>query len=606
MDETSFITACADDDIEYISTLLEDQQDKDFVESFTNEDEWTGLHFAVYNGSTELMNLLLQYQNFLEAPTEEGLVPLHLASQEGHEDCVSQLIEQGCDLEIEADNGWRAIHFSCSFGHLGVTKRLISKQADLNAPTRDGSTPLLLATRFRLYAIAKELLEHGADVDLARKDGWTPLHIAAYKNSLEYIQLLLQHKAQLGIQTADGESALHIAMVHENVNAVDTLLEAVADATQPNKNGWNTLHLACYKGLYQLSEKMIDKGAACINSLTEDNMSALHLACQEGHLACVKMLLRKGASIDILGEDRMTPLHVACRFKHPQIIEILRKEGADVNKQTQSGSTALMIATQTGNIDVVEAVINRNEQSADLNLPNRSGWAPLHAASMGAYAKTSNMDDVNFTKLDKKFANISETIIASGANVDPQTNAEQTTPLMVASQTSSIHCADTLLQRKADTSVVDEEGKQALHCASEKGHDRVVKLLLERGNININAKTLDGSTSLILASQAGHASCVDLLLNFNAESEVKDNTGLTALEYIPANQYPQIAELIRKHQKPQPEDGQITPSCDTTPICPKIERMRQVSTIYKYIHTLFAIMLILFTDRDIALYNRVD
>jgi ankyrin repeat protein len=73
-----------------------------------------------------------------------------------------------------------------------------------------------------------------------------------------------------------------------------------------------------------------------------------------------------------------------------------------------------------------------------------------------------------------------------------------------------------LLDRSVDVNLADVHGRTALVLASEKGHDSVVKLLLQAEGIEINSKgDLYGQTALSLASQYGRDSVVKLLLQMD-------------------------------------------------------------------------------------------
>jgi len=60
-----------------------------------------------------------------------------------------------------------------------------------------------------------------------------------------------------------------------------------------------------------------------------DNRTALHLACAENHLACVKFLIET-CKVDVNVQDRWgnTPLQEAQRFHRPRVVAILKKEMA--------------------------------------------------------------------------------------------------------------------------------------------------------------------------------------------------------------------------------------------------------------------------------------
>ena len=77
----------------------------------------------------------------------------------------------------------------------------------------------------------------------------------------------------------------------------------------------------------------------------------------------------------------------------------------------------------------------------------------------------------------------------------------------------------------------DEWGCTALHAASNKGHDDVVKVLLA-GGAKIDMEDNDGETPLFKAALKGHASVVEQLLARGAQPDVRTVTGATALMFF--------------------------------------------------------------------------
>ena len=70
----------------------------------------------------------------------------------------------------------------------------------------------------------------------------------------------------------------------------------------------------------------------------------------------------------------------------------------------------------------------------------------------------------------------------------------------------------------------DESGRTPLSWASEHGHEAIVRVLLERGDVNVNAEDKDRWTPLLFAAMNGHADVVRLLIerddiNINPEVE---------------------------------------------------------------------------------------
>jgi ankyrin repeat protein len=58
----------------------------------------------------------------------------------------------------------------------------------------------------------------------------------------------------------------------------------------------------------------------------------------------------------------------------------------------------------------------------------------------------------------------------------------------------------------------DGYGRTPLFLAAERGHDAIVRVLLERGEVKVNTKDRDGQTTLYMAAVKGHDAVVRLLL----------------------------------------------------------------------------------------------
>jgi ankyrin repeat protein len=74
-----------------------------------------------------------------------------------------------------------------------------------------------------------------------------------------------------------------------------------------------------------------------------------------------------------------------------------------------------------------------------------------------------------------------------------------------------------LLEKGADLEAKSPNGQTPLLLATEKGHEAVVKLLLEKG-ADLEAKDKDSRTPLLWAAVNGHEAAVKLLLEKGAQN----------------------------------------------------------------------------------------
>lgn len=114
----------------------------------------------------------------------------------------------------------------------------------------------------------------------------------------------------------------------------------------------------------------------------------------------------------------------------------------------------------------------------------------------------------------------------------PKTNVEIRTaqdesPLMIASLKGQLEVARKLIERGAD---VNKPGWAPLHYAATNGHLPVMELLLEQ-NAYIDAASPNGSTPLMMAAHYGTPAAVKLLLEAGADPTIRNELGLTAIDF---------------------------------------------------------------------------
>lgn len=99
------------------------------------------------------------------------------------------------------------------------------------------------------------------------------------------------------------------------------------------------------------------------------------------------------------------------------------------------------------------------------------------------------------------------------------------TPLSRAAVRGNAAIVKQLLGREeVDVNDPDTGGDTPLLRAAEKGHESVVRLLLDK-NVNIESQDIIGCTPLLRAVEAGHESIVRLLLENGANVESRDDDG---------------------------------------------------------------------------------
>ena len=106
-------------------------------------------------------------------------------------------------------------------------------------------------------------------------------------------------------------------------------------------------------------------------------------------------------------------------------------------------------------------------------------------------------------------------------------NAADESPLMFAALKGELALCQTLIKKGAD---VNKPGWAPLHYAATNGHLEVMNLLLEE-YAYIDAASPNGTTPLMMAAQYGTESAVKLLLEAGADPMLKNDQGLSAIDF---------------------------------------------------------------------------
>lgn len=99
-----------------------------------------------------------------------------------------------------------------------------------------------------------------------------------------------------------------------------------------------------------------------------------------------------------------------------------------------------------------------------------------------------------------------------------------------------------------DVNTKNKQNSTPLFIACQKGHERIVQLLLEAGALP-NLTSFKGGTPLVKAAKENHITCIKLLLEARANINIQESTGATALHWAAYLNHVQLAELLLKNEQ---------------------------------------------------------
>ncbi|GAB1609604.1 ankyrin repeat and EF-hand domain-containing protein 1-like [Argonauta hians] len=141
------------------------------------------------------------------------------------------------------------------------------------------------------------------------------------------------------------------------------------------------------RGNDQISlQKAFDNGMT-VDTKDKFFKTPLMIACAQGNIPMVKMLLDYKASVTATDNFKWTPLHHACHAGQLEVAKLLLERGADINAKALNGGTPLTRAIECAAFDLVQFLI---ERGAKVSTESRKGLNPMDIAMSFADARVIN------------------------------------------------------------------------------------------------------------------------------------------------------------------------------------------------------------------------
>ncbi len=201
--------------------------------------------------------------------------------------------------------------------------------------------------------------------------------------------------------------------------------------------------------------------------------------------------------------------------------------GADINTQDSSGQTPLDLALYSSKFGIALLLL---EAKCKVNIKDHWGRTAIHFAAM-----------INAPP------KILSKIIERGGNLNTPAN-DLFTPLHYAAKSGAYNALGMLLiDPEFNVNPLTINGKTPLHLAAEEGKDISVQLLVSHEGILLDQKDQEGNTPLLIAVKRGFLKIVEILLDGDADVQVRNYMGLSALDLANQNNKDEIVQLLLDH-----------------------------------------------------------
>ncbi len=344
---------------------------------------------------------------------------------------------------------------------VAAVRKLIAQGANVNVAQGDGMTALHWAAEQGNAEMAELLLRAGAKVGaVTRIGGYTPLHLASKSGSAPIVQALLKAKSDANVVTTSGATALHFAAAGGSVDAVNALLDNKADVNAREMEwGQTPLMFAAANNRGQVISVLLKRGAnpavfTRVVSLTDQAVKEAAATKKRNEVLASYQPKPPGADTSKAGAPAQTPpmappggggayggtpsaAAMPAAPKKPLT-------PAQVQAAIDSGRK-LLTAAPNANVKVEEDTTDGQVAGYAGTVGSMGGLSALHHA-----VRQGNVEAVM-------------ALVNGGADVNQQSDADHTTPLLLATINGQFDVAMKLIESGANPNLASTAGATPLY-----------------------------------------------------------------------------------------------------------------------------------------------
>ncbi|RMJ22456.1 Ankyrin repeat protein, partial [Aspergillus sp. HF37] len=489
-----------------------------FYTASTGWEEQEQLLWACYEGYDILVEILLDQGVHADCRDDAGRTPLSIASEHGHDTIARRLLENDAIPGSKDIIGQTPLSYALENGHKELAYLLSEKDPSLLS-FRDlfGRSPLLLSSGIydhlvtnlivdaacedrsssevasRELALVEETIS-GMDPELLRQIGGKCLLWAVRNDHRHVVNHLLLIGVDTNFKDSLGTTPLAAAAKENNEALAKSLLDSGANPNRADRIGRTPLSWALFRQNYRLILLMLDYEVDLCTRIANPWGKL-------SHSQYVRIFEFKDWGI------RNAPLELAAFGSSADIIAAFLKYAVWSPEDLEA---ALLQAVRTRKIATVEVLLDRMADEHIVHGPLREAILDKHEdivkvllfKGLGQdHVLCDNSIRLMFTATSNGFEEVVKFMLDKGADCNSRlTNelqrwkedrirfvrtafcrTENATPLLIAADKGHEAVIKLLLEYGADPSLKDDNGDYSLRAAFKNRHHNVVKILMEKG-----------------------------------------------------------------------------------------------------------------------------
>ncbi|KAI1112084.1 ankyrin repeat-containing domain protein [Nemania sp. NC0429] len=519
------------------------------------------LNEAIRHHDLEVVRLLLLFGADPNTPDHQAVSPLVASIEEGFLDAAAILLKYGADSNLPpASKHDSPFTLAIIKEDTHFIRLFLMYGADPNQIIVDGETILTKMITSKCHrSLVEMILDYGADANKKTEEGKTALFEAITAGRADIVASLLDHGANPNLpgpkhmlwpstyqpkclqvllaRGADFKKTPGIMELAASINKIDSvrlLLKAGVDPNAKKDGTYTPLCTSIRDNHADIFHLLLANGAdpnipaaeyPCFKCVTHNRLEFLpdlvaaggnlhspkgiaETAVQHGNMKALMWLLNNGVSPNDQAPDtKATPLTTAINLNKPDFVEVLLARGANPNIRGQDWPVCMAVrypdilkrllpalAQPRAFKGVIEMAVSAN---------NLESVKMLLAAGVGVEDRNGGVFSPLTTAIRERHKDIVKYLLDE-AGADPNSPGEHL-PIVKALrryEPPDTEIIEMLLLRGADPNKV-YRGHSAIIQAIEMGDAQVLRLLVEKWGVDLNATDDAGRTPLEIAEMRG-------------------------------------------------------------------------------------------------------
>ncbi len=202
----------------------------------------------------------------------------------------------------------------------------------------------------------REYLSTG-DVNVTNERGMSLIHYSIVFSNQEVFDLLLDNYINIDIQDSHGDTPAHYCVINNRMGFLKTLIRKNANLKIKNRDGQTPLFKACSLGRAEMVYLLLESQNFDLYDRDSKDETIFMALIRSRNLALLNKLNLDDKIVNIKNFAGETPLHIAAHTGDISILEYLINNKAFVNAKNNQSETPLFYAVRSQNREAISILL---------------------------------------------------------------------------------------------------------------------------------------------------------------------------------------------------------------------------------------------------------